>query len=72
MSPPDYPEVCPVTGRKYWGHVTHPSRGSIPTYGGPFDTYAIPDRTGEPGADDEWSVEHYDQDRGEWDTNGFL
>jgi hypothetical protein len=44
----------------------------VPTYGGPFDTYMIPERTGEVGADDEWSVERYDQDAAQWLSEGFL
>ena len=67
-----WPFKCPITGREYWGHVTHPEHGSVPTYGGPFDTYMIPERTGEIGADDEWTVERYDQDAAEWLTEGFL
>lgn len=67
-----WPERCPVTGRKYWGHVTHPERGSVPTYGGPFDTYMIPERVHAIGDDDEWSVERYDQDAAQWITEGFL
>lgn len=66
------PPVCPVTGRKYFGHVSHPKLGYVPVYGGPFDSYMIPVRAGEVGADDEWEVERYDQDRGEWMTEGFL
>lgn len=61
------PEFCPVTGRQYWGHVTHPELGSVATYGGPFDTYTIPACDGE-----EVTVHRYDQDRAEWSTNGFI
>lgn len=67
-----YPMLCPVTGLHYWGHVTHPQYGSVPTYGGPFDTYMVPERTGEIGADDEWTVERYDQDAAQWLIEGFL
>jgi hypothetical protein len=61
------PEFCPITGRQYWGHVTHPELGSVPTYGGPFDTYTIPEVK-----DDDVLVHRYDQDAAEWSREGFL
>jgi hypothetical protein len=67
-----HPIECPITGRKYWGHMIHPKHGNVPLYGGPFDSYMIPVRVGDVGPDDEWEVERYDQDRGEWMTEGFL
>lgn len=51
------PEFCPMSGRQFWGHVD-----GIPTYGGPFDTYTIPEKDDE----GEWSVRRFDQDAGSW------
>lgn len=53
---------CPITGERFFAVIEHPSRGFVPTYGGPFDSYTIPER------DDEhsWSREHYDHDEGGW------
>lgn len=52
------PQFCPVTGRQFWGYVTHPELGEVPTYGGPFDTYTIPEKD----EDGEWETWRCDQD----------
>ena len=56
------PDVCPITGRKFFMWIEHPELGYVPTYGGPFDSYTIPTR------DDvsEFSCERYDHDVGDW------
>ena len=56
------PEVCPVTGRKFFMWIYHPDLGHVPTYGGPFDSYTIPvaDSCGE------LYCEHFDHDFGGW------
>ena len=56
------PDVCPITGRRFFMWIEHPELGYVPTYGGPFDSYTIPTR------DDvgEFSCERYDHDFGGW------
>lgn len=56
------PDVCPITGRRFFMWIEHPELGYVPTYGGPFDSYTIPTR------DDvsEFSCERYDHDVGGW------
>lgn len=61
-------DVCPISGRPFWGNIDHPERGMLATYGGPFDTYSIPYLDD----DDELRVERFDQDRGEWVEGGEL
>jgi len=63
---PVAPDNCPVSGRKFWGNLSHPEMGYVATYGGPFDTYTIP----EIGDDGELRCERYDQDAGEWVEGG--
>ena len=65
----NYPEKCPVTGREYWGTMEHSDKGIIPLYGGPFDSYTIPEMMGEPSQqwhERELVCEHYDHDAGCW------
>jgi hypothetical protein len=57
---------CPITGRPYFMHVEHPERGSIPTFGGPFDSYTIP----EVDEDGCLRCERYDHDAGHWIEGG--
>lgn len=56
------PDVCPITGRRFFMWIEHPDLGYVPTYGGPYDSYTIPTR------DDvsEFSCERYDHDVGGW------
>lgn len=56
------PDVCPITGRKFFMWIDHPMLGYVPTYGGPFDSYTIPTRD----SDGEFSCERYDHDLGNW------
>jgi hypothetical protein len=66
---PVAPDVCPITGRKFWGNMEHPERGVVALYGGPYDSYTIPERC-EDGDGDELRSERYDQDEGEWVEGG--
>lgn len=59
-------DVCPISGRAFWGNIDHPRRGMVATYGGPFDTYSIPYLD----EDDELRVERFDQDGGDWVDGG--
>lgn len=63
---PIAPEICPITGRKFWGNIDHPERGLVATYGGPSDTYSIPYLSD----DNELRVERFDQDAGDWVEGG--
>lgn len=56
------PDVCPITGRRFFLWIEHPEFGYVPTYGGPYDSYTIPTRDG----DGEFSCERYDHDFGGW------
>lgn len=56
------PDVCPITGRRFFLWIEHPELGYVPTYGGPHDSYTIPTRD----SDGEFSCERYDHDFGGW------
>ncbi|ECV7800124.1 ead/Ea22-like family protein [Salmonella enterica] len=56
------PDVCPITGRKFFMWIEHETLGYVPTYGGPFDSYTIPTRD----SSGEYSCERYDHDVGGW------
>lgn len=57
------PYKCPFTGRPFWGNVEHPDHGDLATYGGPHDTYTLPERTDE---DPSYTVLRCDHDLGVW------
>ncbi|HGB1822269.1 TPA: ead/Ea22-like family protein [Salmonella enterica subsp. enterica serovar Bahrenfeld] len=62
------PDVCPVTGRKFFMWIEHETLGYVPTYGGPFDSYTIPIRD----SNGEFSCERYDHDFGGWVGGEFI
>ncbi|EAA5352092.1 ead/Ea22-like family protein [Salmonella enterica subsp. enterica serovar Litchfield] len=62
------PDVCPVTGRKFFMWIEHEKLGYVPTYGGPFDSYTIPTRD----SSGEYSCERYDHDVGGWVEGEFI
>ncbi|ECY3018175.1 ead/Ea22-like family protein [Salmonella enterica subsp. enterica serovar Montevideo] len=62
------PDVCPVTGRKFFMWIEHETHGYVPTYGGPFDSYTIPTRD----SSGEFSCERYDHDLGGWVGGEFI
>ena len=37
------PERCPITFRPFFMWIEHPDLGMVPTYGGPYDSYTIPE-----------------------------
>lgn len=37
------PEVCPITLLPFFMWISHPDLGIVPTYGGPYDSYTIPE-----------------------------
>ena len=57
-----YPEACPITQRPFFMIIEHPEHGMVPTYGGPYDSYTIPERDD----DGDWICERYDHDDGAW------
>lgn len=70
------PAFCPVTFQPFFAWLFHPTKGWLPTYGGPFDSYTIPapdvsqlkdkDRKRH---DVELERLRYDHDEGEWRLN---
>jgi|GEM_PF-7132572 len=62
------PDVCPITGRKFFMWIEHWATGKdVPTYGGPYDSYTIPVKE----QDGTFTCERYDHDAGEWMTEGM-
>ena len=58
--------VCPITKRPFFMDIEHPTIGVVATYGGPFDSYTIP----EPDEDGCFRSERYDHDAGDWMEGG--
>ena len=69
---PWYPDRCPITLRPFFLWMEHPDLGEVPTYGGPYDSYTIPEPVNLPGQgempyhDIEFEHHHYDHDSGCW------
>lgn len=64
-----YPSKCPITGRQFFMAIEHPKLGTVPTYGGPYDSYTIPHAEGEPHTpwhERELACYRYDHDLGGW------
>jgi hypothetical protein len=55
------PATCPITGREFFMTID-----GKPTYGGPYDSYTIPERD----ADGYLHCERYDHDEGQWIEGG--
>lgn len=65
------PDVCPITLEPFFMWIEHPYFGWVPTYGGPFDSYTIPEPTlpekgSKPRMDIEYHRYRYDHDEGGW------
>ena len=58
----EHPQECPITHRPFFMVIEHLERGEVATYGGPFDSYTIPERDD----DDLLCCERYDHDAGWW------
>ena len=61
--PEDVLEVCPITGLPFFMMIEHHD-GLVPTYGGPYDSYTIPQQHDDPNDGYWWDC--YDHDRGCW------
>lgn len=57
---------CPITHRPFFMNLEHPEMGEVPTFGGPFDSYTIP----EVDDDGDLRCERYDHDAGSWIEGG--
>lgn len=65
-----WPEKCPITRRDFFMEID-----GVPTYGGPYDSYTIPEMEGEPTDhwhDRELYVRRFDHDRGYWVDNESI
>lgn len=62
------PAICPITLDPFFMWIEHPRDGWVPTYGGPFDSYTIPETQGSEvmGYDNEYLRERFDHDEGSW------
>lgn len=66
------PDRCPITLRQFFMWMDHPKLGAVPTYGGPYDSYTIPEpdleevEPGTPIHDITFSCHRYDHDEGGW------
>jgi hypothetical protein len=58
----DVPEKCPITNLPFFMMIEHSDLGLIPTYGGPYDSYTIPEKDNN---GDYYRV-RYDHDDGAW------
>lgn len=58
------PDYCPFTGLSFFMFIESMNGDGVmvPTYGGPFDSYTIPERD----ADGDYTRRRYDHDRGGW------
>ncbi len=63
----EHPQKCPVTLRPFFMTIEHPELGMVATYGGPFDSYTIPEVDPEDGR---FRCERYDHDEGGWVEGG--
>lgn len=63
-----FPSRCPITGDAFFMLIEHPVHGVVPTYGGAFDSYTIPER--EEGPDEGFLRQRFDHDAGTW-IDGF-
>lgn len=59
-------QFCPITKRPFFMAIEHPDLGWVATYGGPFDSFTIP----EPDEDGSFRSERFDHDAGDWVEGG--
>lgn len=72
------PDLCPITLRPFFMWINHPDHGEVPTYGGPFDSYTIPEPCNMPkeGSIERQDIEYhrhrYDHDAGGWSETELI
>ena len=66
------PSRCPFTNRPFFMVIEHPERGPVATYGGPYDSYTLPepDDMDRPDCDHVLRCERFDHDAGHWVEGG--
>ncbi|MDY7841820.1 hypothetical protein UXA24_12660 [Aeromonas caviae] len=60
----NWPDKCPITRRNFFMEID-----GVPTYGGPYDSYTIPEMLGtpeQPWHERELFVRRFDHDEGRW------
>lgn len=62
MNDTQYPQNCPITNRPFFMAISTPEGEIVPTYGGPFDSYTIPEKD----EDGNYTTIRYDHDEGAW------
>ena len=70
------PSVCPITLEPFFMWIEHPKFVWVPTYGGPFDSYTIPEpdfpkNGAKTRIDIEYRRYRYDHDEGGWLIDEF-
>ena len=60
------PDKCPITQLPFFTWIEHPTKGYVPTYGGVYDSYTIPELI-----DGEYLRERYDHDEGSWKIDEY-
>lgn len=64
-APVGVPQTCPITGLPFFTLEKNPDgEGYVPTYGGPFMSYTIPELSEDSESGYQWR--EYDHDRGDW------
>lgn len=58
----EYPSKCPITGQPFFMVIEDEKGNHVPTYGGAYDSYTIPEKD----EDGTWSWERFCHDRGAW------
>ncbi|WP_323950113.1 hypothetical protein [Aeromonas caviae] len=66
----NWPDKCPITRRDFFMEID-----GVPTYGGPYDSYTIPEMLGtpeQPWHERELFVRRFDHDEGRWVDDGVI
>ena len=62
------PDVDPITRYPLFMWIEHPELGSVPTYGGPYDSYTLTERD----ENGEFFRHRFDHDRGSWVEDEYV
>lgn len=60
----NHPEKCPITGAPFFMDIMDENGEIVPTYGGPFDSYTIPEKID--GEENEYVRDRFCHDSGQW------